>query len=40
MKTSDNERLKKIVNLWSALLSQMEQHRITKDSLLKDEFLQ
>ncbi|MCR4615215.1 MAG: DUF86 domain-containing protein [Clostridiales bacterium] len=40
MKISDNERLKNIVKLWSALRSQMEERSITKESLLTDEFLQ
>ena len=40
MKKSDNERLKKIVQLWKQLKSQIEEHDITKDKLLNDEFYQ
>lgn len=37
---SDNERLNKIVNLWSALNAQIKERHITRESLLEDEFLQ
>lgn len=37
---SDNERLKKIVALWNSLSEQTEEHGITKELLLEDEFYQ
>lgn len=37
---SDNERLNKIVNLWSALKAQIKERHISRESLLEDEFLQ
>ncbi|MDO4475890.1 MAG: DUF86 domain-containing protein [Lachnospiraceae bacterium] len=37
---SDTERLKKIINNWHNLKREMEQRGVTKDLLLKDEFLQ
>ncbi len=40
MKLSDKERLKKIVNTWAALQVQMEEHQITRELLLNDEFSQ
>ena len=40
MKRTDNERLEKIVDLWSSLQTQMDEHEITRESLLNDEFLQ
>ena len=40
MKTSDNERLKKIVATWDNLQSKIKENGITKDKLLHDEFLQ
>lgn len=40
MKKSDIERLKKIVENWAKLKSQIEAHGIDKESLLQDEFLQ
>ena len=38
MKKSDNERIKKIIDIWSSL--QLQEHSITKENLLNDEFLQ
>ena len=40
MKETDNEKLKRIVKLWSALRAQIEERAITKDELMTDEFLQ
>lgn len=40
MKISDKERLKKIINTWTALKNQIENHHITRESLLNDEFSQ
>lgn len=40
MKISDKERLKKIIKTWDSLQKQMEEHRITRDVLLNDEFSQ
>ena len=40
MKKSDNERIKKIIDIWSSLLLQIKEHSITKENLLNDEFLQ
>ena len=40
MKISDKERLKKIVNTWAALKKQIEEHHITRELLLNDEFSQ
>ena len=40
MKKSDNERIKKIIDIWSSLQLQIKKHSITKENLLNDEFLQ
>ena len=40
MKKSDNERIKKIIDIWSSLQLQIKEHSITKENLLYDEFLQ
>ena len=40
MKKSDKERLKKIVSTWENLSRQMQQHGITPELLLEDEFAQ
>lgn len=40
MKISDTERLKKIVSIYKALEAQIEEHGITKEILLNDEFSQ
>lgn len=40
MKKSDNERIKKIIYIWSSLQLQIKEHSITKENLLNDEFLQ
>ena len=40
MRLSDKERLKKIVKLWSDLKTQLNQHNITKEKLLNDQFSQ
>ena len=40
MKKTDKERLKKIVAVWNELNTQIRQRNITKEQLLKDEFLQ
>lgn len=40
MKISDKERVKKIVNTWAALKKQIEEHHITRELLLNDEFSQ
>ena len=40
MKISDKERLKKIIKTWDSLQKQMEEHHITRDVLLNDEFSQ
>lgn len=40
MKKSDTERIKKIVSTWDALKRQIDEHSITKEQLLDDEFLQ
>ena len=38
MKISDKERQKKIIKTWDSLQKQMEEHRITRDVLLKTSF--
>ena len=38
MKISDKERLKKIVRSWASLQTQMDEHNITREILLDDEF--
>lgn len=40
MKKSDTERIKKIVSTWDALKRQIDEHSITKEQLLYDEFSQ
>ena len=40
MKISDKERLKKIIKTWEALQKQMDEHHITRELLLDDEFSQ
>ena len=40
MKKSDLERIKKILETWNALQARMEERGITRDLLMKDEFLQ
>ena len=40
MKTSDTERLKKIISTWESLKLQIENRSITKKMLLTDEFSQ
>lgn len=40
MKTSDTERLKKIISTWESLKIQIENRSITKEMLLTDEFSQ
>lgn len=40
MKKSDTERIKKIVSIWDALKRQIDEHSITKEKLLDDEFSQ
>lgn len=40
MKKSDNESIKKIIDIWSSLQLQIKEHSITKENLLNDEFLQ
>ena len=40
MKSSDQERLKKIVATWDALQTQMQLHQITRDELMQDSFSQ
>ena len=40
MKTSDFERLKKIVRIWNSLKTEMDQRKITREILLGDEFSQ
>ena len=38
MKKPDQERLKKIISIWTELQSEMVQHEITKDKLMSDQF--
>ena len=40
MKLSDKERLKKIIKTWNSLQHQMQEHHITRNLLLNDEFSQ
>lgn len=40
MKTSDAERLKKIISTWESLKLQIKNRSITKEMLLTDEFSQ
>ena len=37
---SDKERIKKIIEIWNSLKKQIEEHNITKELLLNDEFSQ
>jgi uncharacterized protein with HEPN domain len=37
---SDTERIKKIIKTWSSLQNQIQEHGVTKEVLLKDEFSQ
>lgn len=40
MKIFDKERLKKIISTWEALKKNINDHNITKELLLNDEFSQ
>ena len=40
MKKTDTERLKKIVSLWDALSSEIEQRGISREMLLSEQFSQ
>lgn len=40
MKKTDKDRLLKIVSVWNELNAQIKQRNITREQLLKDEFLQ
>ena len=40
MKKSDLERIKKILETWNALCTQIDERGITRDLLMEDEFLQ
>ncbi len=40
MKKTDNERIKKILRTWDALQKQIQEHHISKELLLTDEFSQ
>lgn len=40
LEKSDKERLKKIISTWETLSRQMQQHGITPELLLEDEFSQ
>ncbi|MBQ3284557.1 MAG: DUF86 domain-containing protein [Ruminococcus sp.] len=40
MKISDKERIKKIVNTWTSIQKQVDEHHITRELLLNDEFSQ
>ena len=40
MKTSDRERIKKIVKTWELLQKQIQEHNITREILLNDQFSQ
>ena len=40
MKTSDTERIKKIISTWESLKLQIENRSIAKEMLLTDEFSQ
>lgn len=40
MKKTDKDRLLKIVSVWDELNAQIKQRSITKEQLLKDDFLQ
>ena len=40
MKKTDTERLKKIVSLWDALSSEIEQRGISREMLLSEQYSQ
>lgn len=40
MKKSDKERLRKIISTWESLRQQIQEHNITAEQLMDDEFLQ
>ena len=40
MNKPDQERLKKIISIWSDLKSEIAQHKITKETLMDDQFSQ
>ena len=40
MNRTDAERLKKIISTWQALRRQLDEHGITRASLMEDEFAQ
>ncbi len=40
MRISDKERIKKIIQTWESLKAQLQEHNITKEVLLTDEFSQ
>ena len=40
MNKPDQERLKKIISIWSDLKSEIAQHKITKEKLMDDQFSQ
>ena len=40
MKISDRERIKKIVKTWELLQKQIQEHNITREILLNDQFSQ
>lgn len=40
MKKSDKERPRKIVSTWGSLRQQIQEHNITAEWLMNDEFLQ
>lgn len=40
MKKSDKERLKKVVQIWTRLTSQIKEQNITREAILNNEFVQ
>ena len=40
MKKPDEERIKKIISIWSEVLEQVDERQITREKLLADPFLQ
>lgn len=40
MNKTDSERIEKIISIWNALQTQIDEHSITRETLLTDEFLQ
>jgi uncharacterized protein with HEPN domain len=40
LRISDKERIKKIIQTWESLKAQLQEHNITKEVLLTDEFSQ